>query len=85
MAFGKVNTEAESDLAAAFGIRAIPTLMAFREGILPRRATRYGVRGGAGRARRAGIRGLDMAEIRKELAAASAEKEPAPGPVEERR
>ncbi|MFN0251491.1 MAG: thioredoxin [Kofleriaceae bacterium] len=32
--FGKVNTEAEPTLAAAFEIRAIPTLMAFRDGIL---------------------------------------------------
>ncbi len=32
--FGKVNTEAEPALAAAFEITAIPTLMAFRDGIL---------------------------------------------------
>lgn len=32
--FGKVNTEAEQGLAAGFQVRAIPTLMAFREGIL---------------------------------------------------
>ncbi len=32
--FAKVNTEAEPGLAAAFGIQAIPTLMAFRDGIL---------------------------------------------------
>ncbi len=31
---GKVDTEAEPDLAARFGIMSIPTLMAFREGIL---------------------------------------------------
>ena len=31
--FGKVNTEAEQGLAAAFGISAIPTLMVFRDGI----------------------------------------------------
>ena len=78
VAFGKVNTEAESDLAAAFGIRAIPTLMAFREGILlvaqPGMASAAVLDGLVAR-----IRGLDMAEIRKELAAASAEKEPAPG------
>ncbi|OBH43958.1 thioredoxin [Mycobacterium mantenii] len=30
----KVNTEAERELAAAVGIRSIPTIMAFREGIL---------------------------------------------------
>ena len=32
--FGKVDTEAESNLAAAAGIRSIPTLMAFRDGIM---------------------------------------------------
>jgi thioredoxin 1 len=32
--FGKVDTEASPDLAAAFRIRAIPTLMAFRDGVL---------------------------------------------------
>lgn len=32
--FGKVDTEAEPELAAALEIRAIPTLMAFRDGIL---------------------------------------------------
>jgi len=32
--FGKVDTEAEQSLAAAAHITSIPTLMAFREGIL---------------------------------------------------
>jgi thioredoxin 1 len=32
--FGKVDTEAEQELAAAFQIMSIPTLMAFREGVL---------------------------------------------------
>jgi thioredoxin 1 len=32
--FGKVDTEAEPGLAAAFEIRAIPTLMVLRDGIL---------------------------------------------------
>ncbi len=32
--FGKVDTEAEPGLAAAFEIRSIPTLMVFRDGIL---------------------------------------------------
>ncbi len=32
--FGKVDTEAQQGLAAAFQIQAIPTLMAFRDGIL---------------------------------------------------
>ncbi len=32
--FGKIDTEAEPGLAAAFEIFSIPTLMAFRDGIL---------------------------------------------------
>jgi thioredoxin 1 len=32
--FGKVDTEAEQGLASEFQIRSIPTLMAFREGVL---------------------------------------------------
>lgn len=32
--FGKVNTETSPDLAEAFQIRSIPTLMAFRKGEL---------------------------------------------------
>jgi thioredoxin len=32
--FAKVDTEKEQDLAGAFQIRSIPTLMIFREGIL---------------------------------------------------
>jgi thioredoxin 1 len=32
--FAKVNAEEHPDLAVSFGIRAIPTLMIFRDGIL---------------------------------------------------
>lgn len=32
--FGKVDTEAQPELGSAFAIRSIPTLMAFRDGIL---------------------------------------------------
>ncbi len=32
--FAKLNTEDENELASAFRIQAIPTLMAFRDGIL---------------------------------------------------
>ena len=34
VAFGKINTEQEQALAAAFQIRSIPTLMVFRQNIL---------------------------------------------------
>src|SRR5512143_1772958 len=32
--WGKVDTDAENELASALGIRSIPTLMIFRDGIL---------------------------------------------------
>ena len=32
--FGKVDTDAQQELAGSFGIRSIPTVMAFREGIM---------------------------------------------------
>lgn len=32
--FGSVNTEEEPELSARFGITSIPTLMAFRDGVL---------------------------------------------------
>jgi thioredoxin 1 len=32
--FGKIDTETEAGLAAAFGIRSIPTLMVLRDGML---------------------------------------------------
>ncbi len=34
LVFGKIDTDVERDLAAAFEIRSIPTLMVFRDGIL---------------------------------------------------
>lgn len=34
VAFRKVDTEAEQELAAAFGIRSIPTLAVFKDGVL---------------------------------------------------
>ncbi|WP_336275841.1 thioredoxin family protein [Nocardioides sp. B-3] len=59
--FGKVDTEAEQQLAGRAGIRSIPTLMLFRDGILlfnrgrcapapgPRRHHQAGARAGHGR------------------------------------
>lgn len=66
--FGKIDTEAQQDLAAAFGIQSIPTLMIFRDGILlynqagalPQRALEELV----GKAR-----DLDMDAVRAEIAA----------------
>ena len=68
--FAKVDTEAERGLAAAAGIMSIPTLMAFRDGILvfsqpgalpaPVFADLI-----------AQLRALDMDEVRRELAPAT--------------
>ena len=67
IAFGKVDTEAERGLAQAAGIRSIPTLMAFRDGIL--------VFSQPGALRPADldrlieqVRGLDMDAVRTKLA-----------------
>lgn len=62
--FGKVNTEEEPGLAAAFGIRAIPTLAVLRDGVLL--AQHSGVVPGAALDQLANeVRALDMAEVRK--------------------
>ena len=66
--FAKVDTEAEQQLSAAAGIQSIPTLMAFREGILvfsqpgalPPAALEQVV---------TAVKGLDMAEVHRQVAA----------------
>jgi thioredoxin 1 len=66
IAFGKVDTEAERGLAAAAGIRSIPTLMAFRDGILvfslPGALPAHDLEQLI-----AGVRALDMDAVRAEL------------------
>ena len=70
--FGKVDTEAERGLAGAAGITSIPTLMAFREGILvyaqpgalPAPALEQLI---------TAVRGLDMDDVRRQLAAENEE------------
>ena len=61
--FGKVNTEDQPDLAATFGIQAIPTLMAFRDGILIFEQA-GALPGDALQKLIDQIRALDMAEVR---------------------
>jgi thioredoxin 1 len=65
--FAKVDTDAEQGLASALGISSIPTIMAFRDGIMVFRQ--------AGALPAAGleelieaVRGLDMEEVREKLA-----------------
>jgi thioredoxin len=69
IAFAKVDTEAEQELAAGFGIMSIPTLVAFRDqigifsqpGALPEEALEDLIQQ---------IKALDMDAIREEIAAA---------------
>jgi len=70
--FGKVDTEAEQSLAGGAGITSIPTLMAFRDGILvfsqpgalPASALQQVI---------AGVRTLDMDDIRVQIAGSDAD------------
>jgi len=66
--FGKVNTDAEQELAGTFNIRSIPTLMVFREkvvvfqqaGALPASALEQVI---------SQAKSLDMAKVHQEIAA----------------
>jgi thioredoxin 1 len=66
--FAKVDTEAEQSLAGQAGITSIPTLMAFREGVLvfsqpgamPAEALERLI---------SGVRGLDMVDIQAQIEA----------------
>jgi thioredoxin 1 len=77
--FGKVNTDDEKELAGAFEIRSIPTLMVFRDrvllysqpGALPSSALEDIVRQ---------ARAVDMEKVRAEIAAQ--EKNPNGGPAQ---
>lgn len=69
--FAKVNTDEQREIATAFNIRSIPTLIAFRDqiavyaepGALPGRGLEQLI---------AQVRALDMDAVRAELAAAQA-------------
>jgi len=69
--FGKVDTEAEKELAGAANIRSIPTLMAFRDGILvfaqpgalPAPALEQVI---------TAVKDLDMEDVRKQIEEAEA-------------
>ncbi len=76
--FGKIDTEAQRELAAGFGITSIPTLMAFRDGII------VFAQPGALAAPQleqliTGVNGLDMDAVRAQIAeqqAAAGETDP---------
>jgi thioredoxin 1 len=71
--FGKIDTDAQPALSAAFGIRAIPTLMVLRDGVLL--FAQPGVLPAAALDEIIGkVRELDMDEVRREIAAHEAEE-----------
>jgi thioredoxin 1 len=65
--FAKVDTEAEPALAGTFGIRSIPTLMAFRDQILvfsqPGALPQHALEDLVGQ-----IKALDMDDVRRQIA-----------------
>ncbi|SEL35350.1 thioredoxin [Stigmatella aurantiaca] len=75
LTFGKIDTEAQPELAGAFEIRSIPTLMVFRDGILlfeqagalPAAALEDLI---------SKVRALDMDDVRKQVAEQRASSEP---------
>ena len=73
--FGKVDTEAEPGLAAAFEIRAIPTLVVLRDGVvlgaLPGAMSAKGLDELVGR-----VKVLDMAEVLRKLAETEPQEPP---------
>src|SRR3989475_11071877 len=78
--FAKINTDEEQELASAFNIRSIPTLMIFRDkvllfaqpGALPQNVLEDVVKK---------VRELDMGQVRAEIAKQrAAEPEPQPPP-----
>lgn len=76
LVFAKIDTDAQQALARAFGIRSIPTLMAFRDGILvfaepgmlPAAALEDLIRQ---------VRALDMDEVRRKVAEQEQKEQPA--------
>ena len=74
IAFAKVNTEVEQELAATFGIRSIPTLAIFRDktllfmqpGALPENALEELI---------GKIQEIDMDDLRRQVAEAEATKQ----------
>jgi thioredoxin 1 len=74
--FAKVDTEAEQRLSAAAGISSIPTLMAFREGVLV--FSQPGALPAAGLEQViTAVRDLDMAQVHAQLAAQRSGKQAA--------
>jgi len=75
--FGKIDTEAEQQLAAAAGITSIPTLMAFRDGVLVFSQPGALPAPALGQVIEA-VRGLDMEKVHEDIAAQRAAAAQAP-------
>ncbi|MFI5062205.1 MAG: thioredoxin [Actinomycetales bacterium] len=75
--FGKVDTEAEQDLAASYGVQSIPTLVAYRDGI-PLFSQAGALPAAAVEDLISQLRALDMDEIRAEYAKQTAQNETRP-------
>jgi thioredoxin 1 len=76
--FGKIDTEDQQQLAAAANIRSIPTLMAFRDGILV--FSQAGALPAPSLEQLIGaVRDLDMDDVRRQIAEAAADAPAAPG------
>ncbi len=78
--FGKIDTQHEQGLASAFQIRAIPTLVAMRDGVVV--FAQAGVLpAGAIDELVTRVRALDMNEVRRAIEAQEAQAEPPAPPV----
>tara|TARA_B110000977_G_C11012109_1_gene468077 strand:- start:326 stop:706 length:381 start_codon:yes stop_codon:yes gene_type:complete len=73
--FGKVDTEAQQSLSQAANIRSIPTLMAFRDGILVF-SQPGALPGPALEEVITAVKALDMVDVRKQVEEAAAEEAP---------
>lgn len=72
--FGKIDTEANQELAAALQIQSIPTLMMFRDGVLLARES--GLLPAAALKELIGqAEALNMDDVRKQIAEAQAEQD----------
>lgn len=72
--FGKIDTEAQQQLAAAAQITSIPTLMAFRDGVLVFSQPGALPASGLEQIIQA-VRDLDMDEVKKQVAAQESESD----------
>ena len=80
--FGKIDTDAEQELAATFEIRSIPTLMIFRDQVLV--FARPGMIPGAALEDLVDkVKALDMDDVRKKLAEQEAEAQQEEAKAEE--